>query len=122
LFLYVYYARDEAEAELHHRRASLSSPRRTFRRARKAWIILLIALAWSFAILLVSAVILHRFPWYAQRWADILGLSVAVLACIQWLPQLWTTWHLGHLGSLSAVSVAISTPVSSVYDLRWIHD
>jgi len=111
LFLYVYYSRDEAEADLMHRRASLANPVRTRRRARKAFVILLLVLAWAFAILLVSAVILHRFPWFAQRWADVLGVIVAALACVQWLPQIWTTWHLGHLGSLSVVAVAISTPV-----------
>jgi hypothetical protein len=101
------------EAELHHRRNSLSNPKRTVRRARKAWLVLLLVLAWSFVILLVSAIILHRFPWFAQRWADILGIVVAALACVQWLPQIWTTWHLGHLGSLSVVAVAISTPVGT---------
>ena len=84
LFLYVYYARDEFEAEIHHRRNSLANPRRTMRRARKAWLVLLLVLAWAFIILIVSAVILHRFPWYAQRWADVLGIFVAGLACIQW--------------------------------------
>jgi len=84
------------------------------RRAHKAWLVLLVVLAWAFIILIISAVILHRFPWYAQRWADVLGIVVAALACVQWLPQLWTTWHLGHLGSLSVVAVAISTPVCTV--------
>lgn len=111
LFMYVYYSEEEAEAEIHHRRASLSGPERTFRRAKKAYLVLLCACAFAFAVMLVSAVISHRFPWYSQAWADTLGVAVAVLACVQWVPQTLTTWHLGHLGSLSLASLCLSAPV-----------
>lgn len=112
--MYVYYAEEEAEAEMHHRRASLSGPERTFRRARKAYLVLLCACGFAFGIMIVSAVVSHRFPWLSQAWADILGVAVAVLACIQWVPQALTTWHLGHLGSLSLASLCLSAPVGSL--------
>ena len=112
MFLYVYYSEDEADAELHGRRPSLSSPERTFRRARRAIRLLIAVMAFAFAIMLVSAVILSRFPWYSQEWANVLGISVAVFACVQWVPQVWTTIHLGHLGSLSLASIAMGAPVS----------
>lgn len=115
MFLYVYYAREEAEAERTGRRPSLSSQMRTYRRARKAWAVLLFVVAWAFLVLVVSAVILHRFPWYAQNWADFLGVLVAGLACVQWLPQIFTTWHLGHLGSLSVAMLALSTPSTWIF-------
>lgn len=111
--MYVYYSEEEADAEMHHRRASLSGPERTFRRARKAYLVLLCACAFAFAVMLVSAIISHRFPWYSQTWADALGVAVAVLACVQWVPQTLTTWHLGHLGSLSLASLCLSAPVRS---------
>ena len=89
LFMYVYFSEEEADAAVHGRRPSISRPDRTFRRARRAWIILLAACGFAFAILLVSAMILSRFPWISQTWADVLGLSVTVLAAVQWVPQTW---------------------------------
>lgn len=83
--MYVYYAEEEADAEVHGRRLSISGPSRTFRRAHRAYFILIAACAFAFAILLVSAVILHRFPDASQTWADVLGIAVAVFACIQWV-------------------------------------
>lgn len=112
--MYVYYSEEEAEAEMQGRRASLSGPDRTFRRAKKAYLVLLCACAFAFAVMLVSAIISHRLPWLSQTWADVLGVGVAVLACVQWVPQTLTTWHLGHLGSLSLVSLSLSAPVGSM--------
>ncbi|EWC47753.1 hypothetical protein DRE_02953 [Drechslerella stenobrocha 248] len=115
MFLYVYYAREEAEADRTGRRPSLSSQVRTYRRASKGYAVLIMVFAWSLTILLVSAVILHRFPWYAQNWADVLGVLVAGLACIQWLPQILTTWKLGHLGSLSLAMLVIALPSTWIF-------
>lgn len=109
--MYVYFSEEEAEAEFTGRRPSISGPNRTRRRARRAWIILLAACGFAFAILLISSIILNRFPWYSQAWADILGTAVTVLACVQWIPQIWTTWRLGHLGSLSLTGMCLQTPV-----------
>jgi hypothetical protein len=111
--MYVYYSEEEADAVIHGRRNSLSGHTRTFRRANRAWRVLLVACSFAFTIMLVSAIILHRFPWFAQKWADVLGVAVAVFACVQWVPQVRTTYHLGHLGSLSPVSLCLMTPVSS---------
>lgn len=109
LFLYVYYSGDELAAEYAHRRASLGGPERTFRRARRAWLVVLAVLAFALAVLAASAVVTDR-----KMWADVLGVSVAALACVQWVPQAVTTWRLGHLGSLSLASVCISAPVGFV--------
>lgn len=112
LFMYVYYARDEFTAELDGRRNSLGGPERTFRRARRAWMVLLAVLAFAMAIMAVSAVVVRRdVAREKQAWADMLGVAVAGLACVQWVPQAATTWKLGHLGSLSLLSVCISAPV-----------
>jgi hypothetical protein len=111
--MYVYYSEEEADAEIHGRRPSISGPGRTIRRARRAWIVLIVACAFALAVLLVSALILNRSPWLSQGWADILGIAVAIFACVQWIPQIYTTWHLGHLGSLSAIGLILQCPVSS---------
>ncbi|KFA60084.1 hypothetical protein S40285_09292 [Stachybotrys chlorohalonatus IBT 40285] len=117
LFLYVYYSEDEAEAEIHGRRQSVAGPETTFRKARSAWIVLLVVCCFAFTILIISAVIVRRFPWVAQTWADILGILVALLACVQWLPQVYTTWSLGHLGSLSLASLSLSAPYSWIFGI-----
>ncbi|USW53320.1 hypothetical protein Slin15195_G066390 [Septoria linicola] len=120
LFMYVYYSEEEAEDEKSGRRNSVSGPERTFRRARRAWIVLLIVCGFALAVLLVSAVVLHRFPWYAQSYADTLGISMTVLASVQWLPQVYTTWHLGHLGSLSALALCLQTPYTWTFSINMI--
>ncbi|KAK4615334.1 hypothetical protein CLAFUW4_10328 [Fulvia fulva] len=113
--MHVYYAEEEADAEIKGRRPSISGPDRTFRRARRAWIVLLITCAFAFAVLLVCAIVLHRFPWVAQTWADILGIAVTILAAIQWIPQVYTTWHLGHLGGLSLVGLILQVPYTWLF-------
>jgi hypothetical protein len=115
LFLYVYYSEEEAEAEIHGRRLSISGPEKTFSRAKSAWIVLIVVCTFAFVILVVSAVILRRFPWVAQVWADVLGILVALLACVQWLPQVYTTYTLGHLGSLSLASLTLSAPYTWIF-------
>jgi hypothetical protein len=122
MFLYVYFSEEEADAELHGRRRSLSSPDRTFRRARRAIRLLIIVVAFAFAVMLISAVILNRFPWYSQEWANVLGIAVACFACVQWVPQVWTTIHLGHLGSLSLASICMGAPVSFFPSSRFEKD
>ncbi|RMX75942.1 hypothetical protein D0867_16700, partial [Hortaea werneckii] len=65
-------------------------------------------------------IVLNRFPWLAQGWADILGIAVAVFACVQWVPQTWTTWHLGHLGSLSLPSLCLMAPYTCIFGINMI--
>ncbi|KAK6384883.1 hypothetical protein LTS17_002446 [Exophiala oligosperma] len=69
-------------------------------------------------ILLISAMILHRFPWVAQTWANILGNAVACFACVQWVPQVRTTWHLEHLGSLSPTSLCLMAPYKWIFGIN----
>ena len=112
--MYVYYAEEEAEAEIHGRRNSIGGPDRTFRRAHRAIYVLIAATSFAMLIFLISATILHWFGRVGEAWANILGVAVAVFACIQWIPQVMTSWKLGHLGSLSLASLCLSAPVSSI--------
>lgn len=111
MFMYVYYAEEEAEAEIHGRRNSIGGPDRTFRRAKRAIYVLIAATSFAMLIFLISATILHYFGQVGEVWANILGVAVAVFACIQWVPQVMTSWKLGHLGSLSLASLCLSAPV-----------
>ncbi|CUS12132.1 unnamed protein product [Tuber aestivum] len=48
-------------------------------------------------------------------WANFLGIQSTVLASLQYLPQLYTTWALKHVGSLSIPMMCIQTPGSFVW-------
>lgn len=60
------------------------------------------------------ALIISR-PNHLGTWANILGIMATVLAAIQYLPQIWTTYSLGHVGSLSIPMMLIQTPGSFVW-------
>ncbi|CCX06480.1 hypothetical protein FPQ18DRAFT_135153 [Pyronema domesticum] len=49
------------------------------------------------------------------NWANFLGVQSTVLASIQYIPQLFTTWRLKHVGSLSIPMMCIQTPGSFVW-------
>ena len=48
-------------------------------------------------------------------WANSLGVQSTVLASIQYIPQLATTWRLKHVGSLSIPMMCIQTPGSFIF-------
>jgi len=48
-------------------------------------------------------------------WANFLGVQSTILASIQYVPQLYTTWRLKHVGSLSIPMMCIQTPGSFVW-------
>ncbi|KAF3798330.1 hypothetical protein GCG54_00009606 [Colletotrichum gloeosporioides] len=43
-------------------------------------------------------------------WANFLGVMAGALAGIQYVPQIWTTYHIKHVGSLSIPMMCIQTP------------
>ncbi|KAI5807269.1 hypothetical protein DFH27DRAFT_312285 [Peziza echinospora] len=49
------------------------------------------------------------------RYASILGIQAAILASIQYIPQIYTTWKLQHVGSFSIPMMLIQTPGSFVW-------
>lgn len=120
LFMYVYFAEEEADAEIHGRRNSIGGPERTFRRARRAIYVLLAATSFAMLIFLISATILHWFGRVAEVWANILGVAVTVFACIQWVPQIMTSWRLGHLGSLSLASLCLTAPYTWIFGINML--
>jgi hypothetical protein len=63
----------------------------------------------------VSAALILARPHHLGTWANILGIMATVLAAIQYLPQIWMTYHLGHVGSLSIPMMLIQTPGSFVW-------
>ncbi|KAF8430474.1 hypothetical protein BGX38DRAFT_1251892 [Terfezia claveryi] len=48
-------------------------------------------------------------------YANFLGVQATILASVQYIPQIYTTWKLGHVGSLSIPMMCIQTPGSFVW-------
>ncbi|MCJ1272038.1 hypothetical protein MMC22_011944 [Lobaria immixta] len=65
--------------------------------------------------LIVSALILYLAPHHLQAWANALGIVATVLAAVQYIPQLFTTWRLQTAASLSIPMMCIQTPGSFVW-------
>lgn len=61
-------------------------------------------------VIVVTAVLDYIDPALLDKWAPALGLMAAILAAVQYLPQIWTTYHLKHVGSLSIPMMCIQTP------------
>jgi uncharacterized protein with PQ loop repeat len=61
-------------------------------------------------VVIVTCVIFLALPRLLDTWANVLGVMAAALAAVQYLPQIWTTYHLKHVGSLSIPMMCIQTP------------
>lgn len=61
-------------------------------------------------VIIVTGVFVIAVPKHLTLWANFLGIMGAMLAATQYLPQIWTTYHLKHVGSLSIPMMCIQTP------------
>lgn len=61
-------------------------------------------------VIVVSGVLATVAPDKLGLWANILGVMAALLAAVQYIPQIWMTYHLKHVGSLSIPMMCIQTP------------
>jgi len=66
------------------------------------------------AVILVVSVVIWSLP-NLYQWAHFLGVLGTVLAAVQFLPQIWTTWRLQAVGSLSIPTMCIQTPGSALW-------
>ncbi|QKX57245.1 uncharacterized protein TRUGW13939_04353 [Talaromyces rugulosus] len=82
---------------------------------RTAVIVTIISVIHAAVILVASIVIAATQPGHLQAWANVLGIMSAVLASIQYFPQIWTTFRLQKVGSLSIPMMCIQTPGSLVW-------
>lgn len=57
-----------------------------------------------------SLAFLSRAPALLLGWANFLGICSSALACIQYLPQIYTTWKIQRVLSLSVVTMLIQVP------------
>ncbi|KAB5532772.1 hypothetical protein GE09DRAFT_1227948 [Coniochaeta sp. 2T2.1] len=62
------------------------------------------------AVIIVTSILVYVGSPGLNMWAQSLGLMAAILAGIQYFPQIWTTYRLKHVGSLSIPMMCIQTP------------
>jgi uncharacterized protein with PQ loop repeat len=67
------------------------------------------------AVIFISVYVVFVHTSWTQWWANILGIVAAILAMIQYLPQIWTTWVIQDIMSLSVPMMCIQTPGSFVF-------
>lgn len=104
LFL-VFFRRDDAEVDEEELEQDPDKP--TW---RTALIVAAVCVVHGFAVVIISASLSLGAPDYLLAWANFLGITSAVLAAVQYIPQIWTTYKLKHAGSLSILMMCIQTP------------
>lgn len=82
---------------------------------RTALLVAIICVIHALVTLVISTLILYLSPPHLQAWANILGVTATLLAGVQFIPQLFTTWRLQAVGSLSIPTMCIQTPGSFVF-------
>jgi len=82
---------------------------------RTALTVTAICLLHALATLIISVAFSLRQPSALPVWANFLGVLSAILASIQYLPQIYTTLQLRCVGSLSIPMMCIQTPGSLVW-------
>jgi hypothetical protein len=82
---------------------------------RTALAITAICLLHALATVIISVAFAIRQPSALHAWANFLGILAAILASIQYFPQIYTTYRLRCVGSLSIPMMCIQTPGSLVW-------
>lgn len=82
---------------------------------KDALLVIYLSMAHLFVVLFVSIVVFARYANHLQTWANLLGTLSTILASVQYLPQIWTTWQLQQVMSLSIPMMCIQTPGSYLF-------
>lgn len=61
-------------------------------------------------VITLTCVFAFGLPRQLTGWANFLGVMAAALAAVQYIPQIWTTYHLAKVGSLSIPMMLMQTP------------
>ncbi|KAI1828522.1 ATP synthase F0 [Xylaria intraflava] len=104
LFL-VFFRRDDADIPQEELECDPDKPS-----WRTALIVGGVCLVHGLCVVIISTALAFAAPSHLGAWANTLGIMSAVLAAIQYLPQIWTTYKLKHAGSLSILMMTIQTP------------
>ncbi|KAK3318990.1 hypothetical protein B0H66DRAFT_475856 [Apodospora peruviana] len=79
-------------------------------RWQTALLVASLTLMHGLVVIVVTGILTTVAPEHLGTWANILGVMAAFLAGVQYIPQIWTTYHLKHVGSLSIPMMCMQTP------------
>lgn len=82
---------------------------------RTALSISAICILHAIVTVIISVAFAIQNPSAMQSWANFLGILAAVLASVQYFPQIYTTFRLRCVGSLSIPMMCIQTPGSLIW-------
>jgi uncharacterized protein with PQ loop repeat len=82
---------------------------------RTALLVASLTLLHGLAVIVITGVLSTVAKEHLPTWANVLGVMAALLAAVQYIPQIWTTYHLKHVGSLSIPMMCIQTPGGFVF-------
>ncbi|KAK4226585.1 hypothetical protein QBC38DRAFT_510292 [Podospora fimiseda] len=75
-----------------------------------ALVVASLTLLHGLVVIVVTGVLSTTAKEHLGTWANLLGVMAALLAAVQYIPQIYTTYHLKHVGSLSIPMMCIQTP------------
>lgn len=84
-------------------------------RWQTAVLVAYICLLHGLLIVVLTAVFAAVAPQALSGWANAMGLMAALLAAVQYVPQIYTTYRLKHVGSLSIPMMCMQTPGGFVF-------
>jgi uncharacterized protein with PQ loop repeat len=84
-------------------------------RWQTALLVASLTLLHGLAVIVITGVLSTTAKEHLPTWANVLGVMAALLAAVQYIPQIWTTYHLKHVGSLSIPMMCIQTPGGFVF-------
>ncbi|KAL2810652.1 hypothetical protein BJX63DRAFT_422881 [Aspergillus granulosus] len=82
---------------------------------RTALVVACICIVHALIMLIVTLAVGLRQPGLLQSWSNFCGITAAILASIQYFPQIYTTLRLRCVGSLSIPMMCIQTPGALVW-------
>ncbi|EFX05930.1 pq loop repeat protein [Grosmannia clavigera kw1407] len=99
--------------------ANVPIPEEEIRDEQPRWqtavLVAYICLLHGLLVIALTAVFATVFPQALSGWANALGLMAALLAAVQYFPQIHTTYRLKHVGSLSIPMMCMQTPGGFVF-------
>jgi uncharacterized protein with PQ loop repeat len=93
----------------------LSVPRKEGPTYRTALAVAFICIVHAVVMLIVTLAVGFKKPSALQSWSNFCGITAAILASIQYFPQIYTTLRLRCVGSLSIPMMCIQTPGALVW-------
>ncbi|KAL2868288.1 PQ-loop repeat-containing protein [Aspergillus lucknowensis] len=82
---------------------------------RTALVVTWVCIVHALVMLIVTLSVGFRQPYSLQSWSNFCGVTAAILASIQYFPQIYTTLRLRCVGSLSIPMMCIQTPGALIW-------